>query len=77
MTGVTIEVTEQLEFASDSDAVLFGSGIYTKEISQDLSILNRIKLDPDRQLIGAQCSGTSSTHCLEGFVSFTFWLTEQ
>jgi len=58
MNGVTIETTQTLESASESDAVLFGSGIYTKEIAQDSSILNRIKLDPNRQLIGAQCSGT-------------------
>lgn len=58
MNGITIETTQQLEFASDSDAVLFGSGIYTKEIAHDSSILNRIKLNPNRQLIGAQCSGT-------------------
>jgi len=58
MNGITIETTQALEFASESDAVLFGSGIYTKEIAQDSSILNRIKLNPNRQLIGAQCSGT-------------------
>lgn len=58
MNGVKIEVQQELEFASKADAVLFGSGIYTREIAQDSSILNRIKLDPTRQLIGAQCSGT-------------------
>ncbi len=58
MNGVTIEVQQELEFASEADVVLFGSGIYTREIAQDSSILNRIKLDPNRQLIGAQCSGT-------------------
>ncbi len=58
MNRVTIEVQQELEFASKADAVLFGSGIYTREIAQDSSILNRIKLDPNHQLIGAQCSGT-------------------
>ena len=58
MNGVKIDVQQELEFAGKADAVLFGSGIYTREISQDSSILNRIKLDPNRQLIGAQCSGT-------------------
>ncbi len=56
MNGVTIETTQMLESASESDAVMFGSGIYTKEIAQDSSTLNRIKLDPNRQLIGAQVS---------------------
>jgi transcriptional regulator GlxA family with amidase domain len=58
MNGITINVQQELEFASKADAVLFGSGIYTREIAQDSSILNRIKLDPNRQIIGAQCSGT-------------------
>ncbi|NBV05901.1 MAG: AraC family transcriptional regulator [Proteobacteria bacterium] len=58
MNGVTIEKTKALESASESDAVLFGSGVHTKKIAQNPSILNRIKLDPNRQLIGAQCSGT-------------------
>ncbi len=58
MNGLKIDVQQQLEFANDADAVLFGSGIYTKQIVQDSAILNRIKLDPNKQLIGAQCSGT-------------------
>jgi len=58
MNGVKIDVSQELEFASKADAVLFGSGIYTRDIAQDSSILSRIKLDPSRQLIGAQCSGT-------------------
>lgn len=58
MNGITIETTQALELASESDAVLFGSGIYTRDIAQDSSIVNRIKLDSKRQLIGAQCSGT-------------------
>ncbi len=58
MNGVTIEAQRPLEFASEADAVLFGSGVRTREISTDPSILARIKLDPARQLIGAQCSGT-------------------
>lgn len=58
MNKITIDTTEQLESAANSDAVLFGSGIYTREIAQNPDLLNRIKLDPNRQLIGAQCSGT-------------------
>lgn len=43
---------------ADADAVLIGSGIATREITADANLLARIKLDPSRQLIGAQCSGT-------------------
>lgn len=58
MNGITIDTTEQLESATNADAVLFGSGIHTREIAQNSAMLNRINLNPNRQLIGAQCSGT-------------------
>ncbi len=58
MNGVTIEIAKQLEFAAEADAVLFGSGIYTREIAQNRDLLNRINLNPNHQLIGSQCSGT-------------------
>jgi len=58
MNGVTVEAQEQLEFANEADVVLFGSGIYTRDIAQDETIMNRLKLDSSKQLIGAQCSGT-------------------
>ena len=58
MNGVTIERQRPLEFAAQADAVLIGSGIKTLEIAADPAMLGRIPLDPARQLIGAQCSGT-------------------
>jgi transcriptional regulator GlxA family with amidase domain len=58
MNGVTIEAERDLEFAAQADAVLFGSGVKTREIARDNDLLARIKVDPARQLIGAQCSGT-------------------
>ncbi|MBQ54427.1 MAG: AraC family transcriptional regulator [Pseudomonadaceae bacterium] len=58
MNGVRIEAQQPLEFANSADVVLFGSGILTRDIAQDRSILNRLQLDSSRQLIGAQCSGT-------------------
>ena len=58
MNGVKIEAQQSLEFASRADVVLFGSGIYTRDIAKDRNILNRIKINPSYQLIGAQCSGT-------------------
>lgn len=58
MSGVTIEAQQALEFANQADVVLFGSGIYTRDIAKDVALLDRLKLDPSRQLIGAQCSGT-------------------
>ena len=57
MNGVTVQAQQPLEFANEADAVIFGSGIYTRAIAQDRRILDRLQLDPIRQLIGAQCSG--------------------
>lgn len=58
MNGVTVLRQKPLEFAADADAVLIGSGIKTREIAADTALLARIKLDPSRQLVAAQCSGT-------------------
>ncbi|TYC91260.1 DJ-1/PfpI family protein [Novosphingobium sp. BW1] len=58
MNGVTVRAQQPLAFAREADAVLIGSGICTREIAQDPAILEQLQLDPARQLIGAQCSGT-------------------
>jgi len=58
MNGVTVRRQRPLEFAAEADAVIIGSGVKTREIVADAALLSRIKLDPSRQLIGAQCSGT-------------------
>ena len=58
MNGVTIQAQRSLEFANEADAVILGSGIYTRAIAENTALLNRLRLDPLRQLIGAQCSGT-------------------
>jgi len=57
MNGVTVQAQQPLEFANDADAVIFGSGIYTRAIAENSALLDRLQLDPVRQLIGAQCSG--------------------
>jgi len=57
MNGVTVTAQQPLEFANEADAVIFGSGIYTRAIAENSTILDRLQLDPLRQLIGGQCSG--------------------
>ena len=61
MNGVTVQAQQPLEFANEADVVVFGSGIYTRAIAEDHgkagALLDRLELDPLRQLIGAQCSG--------------------
>ena len=58
MNGVTVRRQKPLEFAAEADAVLIGSGINTRAIAADGAVLSAIPLDPSRQLVAAQCSGT-------------------
>lgn len=58
MNGVTVHGQSTLIEANSADAVIVGSGIKTREIIKDSSIMSTLQLDPTRQLIGAQCSGT-------------------
>ncbi|MCX2715369.1 DJ-1/PfpI family protein [Mycolicibacterium sp. J2] len=58
MNGVVIEQMSSLEEAVAADAVVVGSGIATREVVEDRAIMDVLKgLDPQRQLIAAQCSG--------------------
>lgn len=58
LNGVTIQRQKPIAFAREADAVLIGSGIGTRSIAADPDMLAQLALDPARQLVGAQCSGT-------------------
>jgi transcriptional regulator GlxA family with amidase domain len=58
MNGVIIESHVSLDEASAADAVIVGSGRQTREVVADRKLMAQLKLDPSRQLLGAQCSGT-------------------
>lgn len=58
MNGLTIEAHIGLQEACTADAVLFGSGMKTREVANDASTMSQLKLTPATQLIAAQCSGT-------------------
>jgi transcriptional regulator GlxA family with amidase domain len=58
MNGVTVRRQKPIGFAAEADGVIIGSGVKTREIAADGALLSKLKLDPGRQLIGAQCSGT-------------------
>lgn len=58
MNGVTIQAQQPLEFANEADAVIFGGGLYTRAIAENGALMDRLQLDPLRQLIGAQGSGS-------------------
>lgn len=58
MNGLTIDAQQDLEFANTADAVIFGSGMKTRDIAKDKALLGRLNLNSENQLIAAQCSGT-------------------
>jgi transcriptional regulator GlxA family with amidase domain len=58
MNGVTVHAQSMLEDAATADAVVIGSGIRTREVVASPALMSRLRLDPARQLIAAQCSGT-------------------
>jgi transcriptional regulator GlxA family with amidase domain len=58
MNGVVMETQASLREACEADAVLIGSGMRTREVVADAALMAQLQLDPSRQLLGAQCSGT-------------------
>ncbi|MCG0290280.1 DJ-1/PfpI family protein [Streptomyces sp. PSAA01] len=57
MNGVEVTGRRPMEFVTEADVVLIGSGVKAREIVADDELISRLPLDPSRQLIGAQCSG--------------------
>lgn len=58
MNGLTVDAHCDLHAACSANAVLIGSGMKTREVAANADIMGQLRLDPARQLIGAQCSGT-------------------
>lgn len=58
MNGLVLERHISLEQANSADAVLVGSGMLTRDVVADPTLMSQLRLDPTRQLLGAQCSGT-------------------
>lgn len=58
MNGVVVERMADLDEACDADAVIVGSGIATREVVEDRTVMHALRrLNPSRQLIAGQCSG--------------------
>ena len=55
---VVVEAQASLREASAVDAVIVGSGVQTREVVADATLMMQLRLDPSRQLVAAQCSGT-------------------
>lgn len=59
MNGVLVESMATLQEACAADAVIVGSGAKTREVVEAPAIMSVLRgLDPSRQLLAAQCSGT-------------------
>ena len=58
MNGVMLEAQASLAEASAADAVIVGSGIRTRQVVADAALMAQLQLDPSRQQLAAQCSGT-------------------
>ncbi|MEG2469027.1 MAG: DJ-1/PfpI family protein [Comamonas sp.] len=58
MNGVVVEAQATLHDATSADAVIVGSGLLTRDVVADRELMSQLKLDPERQLLAAQCSGT-------------------
>jgi transcriptional regulator GlxA family with amidase domain len=58
VNGVVLEAQASLADAAAADAVIVGSGVRTREVVADSALMAQLRLDPARQLLGAQCSGT-------------------
>lgn len=58
MNGLVVESHISLNDVNYADAVVFGSGMKTREIAEDHSIMSQFKLNADKQLLVSQCSGT-------------------
>ncbi|WP_221796724.1 DJ-1/PfpI family protein [Oceanobacter mangrovi] len=57
MNGVVLHSQMNWQAVCEADVVLVGSGVKTREICADEHLLHSLKMDPERQLIGSQCSG--------------------
>ena len=58
MNGLVLQAQATLADACAADAVIVGSGIKTRDVVADPALMAQLQLDPARQLLGAQCSGT-------------------
>lgn len=58
MNGVVLHAQATLDEAVTADAVIVGSGMQTREVVANSALMKRLCLNPARQLLGAQCSGT-------------------
>jgi transcriptional regulator GlxA family with amidase domain len=57
MNGLVIHTQRPLATAAAADVVIFGSGVGGRQAARDHTLRDQLPVDPQRQLIAAQCSG--------------------
>ena len=57
MNGIVVGTQATLAYSRSADAVLIGSGSQTRNVVKDAALMAQLDFDPNRQLLGAQCSG--------------------
>ena len=75
VTGIATSTHDRLDAANEADAVLVVSGPGTRDRIIDENWLSKLRLDPDRQLIGSICSGAlvlAKLGLLEGKTATTY-----
>ncbi|MFT9820867.1 DJ-1/PfpI family protein [Lysinibacillus sp. NPDC056185] len=75
MSGLRIPMTGNLADIPSADAVIFASGKGVQDLYKNQEYLNKIHLDPERQLIGSMCSGAlllGAKHLLTGKKATTY-----
>jgi len=79
MNGLVVQAQATLQDAANADAVVVGSGLLTRDVVADPVMMSELKLDPARQLLAAQCSGTlvlAKLGLLEGVAACTDLITK-
>ena len=57
MSGLRIPMTGNISYIPIADAVIFASGKGIQDLYKNQEYLDKIHIDPQRQLIGSMCSG--------------------
>lgn len=73
--GLKLPMHGELEECNDADLVFFSSGPGTRTLIKDQATMNRLRLDPNRQVICSMCSGAlilASLGILEGLTATTY-----
>lgn len=75
MAGLEVAIHGTIDEARDADAVVHASGPLTRTFMSDADYLARLGLDPARQLVGSQCSGSlilAASGLLGGLAATTY-----